>query len=161
MTEANLAGSVRERWSRAFPIGKALGALALLVGVGWVSHVMTQQTYVPEGVRIFGQVTDHLDAHASGIRGGRIQPEPEPDNSQSVSYPLTDELRRAGVTACLEHDGVIWYYLPSHPLDGGSSCLATPLKYDEPVYSLPRRVRYQTYIFQPLKGNWAYWFVLS
>ena len=158
MTEAETVGSVRNRWSAAIVAGKTLIAFGLLVGVGWVSHVMTLRTYVPEGVRLFGQVTDHLEAHASGIRGGRIQPEPDPN--QIVRYPIPDELRRAGVTACLEHDGVLWYYLPSHPLDGGDPCLVTPLKNDESVYSLPKRVSFRTYIFQPLKGNWAYWFVL-
>ncbi|WP_088257640.1 hypothetical protein [Fimbriiglobus ruber] len=158
MTEAKIVGSVRDRWSGAIFVGKAVIALALLVGVGWVSHVITLRANVPEGVRIFGQVTDHFEAHASGIRGGRILPEPDPN--QIVRYPLPDELRRAGVTACLERDGVLWYYLPSHPLDGGSPCLATPLKHDEPVFDLPKRVRFKTYCFQPLKGNWAYWFVL-
>jgi hypothetical protein len=139
-------------------VGKALIALMLLFVVGWVSHEITLRRNVPEGVRIFNQVADQFEAHASGIRDGRIQPEPDPN--RIVRYPLPDELRRAGVTACLEHDGVLWYYLPSHPLDGGSPCITTPLKNEEPVYSFPKRVRFQTYSFHPLKGNWAYWFVL-
>ncbi|HYH66704.1 MAG TPA: hypothetical protein VD866_18565 [Urbifossiella sp.] len=73
---------------------------------------------------------------------------------------MPDELRRLGVRVCLEHDGVLWYYLPSHPLDGGSPCLATPRQHDEPINSFPQRVRFRTYTFQSLKDNWAYWFIL-
>jgi hypothetical protein len=158
LTEAKIAGSVRDRRAGAISIGKALLVLALLVSVGWVSHAITRRANLPEGVRIFGNYSDHFEVHASGIREGRIQPEPDPN--RIVRYPLPDELRRAGVTTCIEHDGVLWYYLPSHALDGGCPSVATPLNQGESVYSLPKRVRFQTYFFQPLKGNWAYWFVL-
>lgn len=147
------------RWPGVILTGKVLVALGLLLGVGWASHVITTRTHVPEGVRIFGRVGDQLEAHAAGVRDGRIQAEPDPN--RIVRYPLPDELRRAGIGACLERDGALWYLLPSHPLDGGSPYLITPIDRNDGVSNLPtRRDRGGTYHFQMLDSNWAYWFVL-
>jgi hypothetical protein len=144
------------------PVGtlpKSFFLLCLVVGVGWAAREVTLRTHVPFGVRTFPTCADALEVHANSVRDGRLEPEPDPNGI--VRYPLLEELRRAGISVCIVRDGVIWYHLPSHPLDGGSPYLVSPLDRAESVGSLPGRGRGRTYEFTTLRGNWAYWFGLN
>jgi len=146
-------------WSRVgAPLTFCVTALVVLVGVAWTSHRLTILATQPSGVRMFDDLSADLQTHATAIRMGAIKP--EPDTNGIVEYPLTDELRQGGVISCIERGGVLWYSLPSYPLDGGRPYLATPLDPTTSIYSYPNRISGGTYEFRPLEGNWAYWFRL-
>ena len=131
-------------------------AVGVLVGVAWVSHRLTVLGTVPSGVRMFDDLHPELEAHATAVREGRITPEPDPNGI--TRYPLPEALRSNGVLACTERGGLLWYLLPSHPLDGGSPYFVTPLDPSLPVMGFPNRISGSTYQFRYLRGKWAYWF---
>lgn len=146
----------RSRQSLWVLVANLLLVVVLPFGVGWIVYKVTKYVYVPDGVRRFESMSEKLQKHATGIQMGAIKPEPDPN--RIVRYPLTDELRRGGVTSCIESEGVLWYSLPSHPLDGGTPYLATPRDPTTSIHSYPNRVNGSTYDFHHLEGKWAYWF---
>jgi hypothetical protein len=158
---AILHTSVREwnvgstRWEIAGTIFWRLLLIGFLVGAGWFAAVLLRPA-PPTAVTGFDRIHAEIDRHAAQIRNGSLSSDTDPNGIKS--YPLPDVLLQAGVAACLERDGALWYVLPSHPLDGGTGYYVTPVSFSDSVTQMPRRWHGSTYHFQLLRGNWAYWF---
>ena len=134
--------------------------LLLVGGSAWATRAITVRVEVPSGVRTYRAYSGALETHANAVRDGRLQQESDPN--KIVRYPLSEELRRAGVVLCIVEHGLIWYWLPvSSAIDGGSPCLVTPFDQTVPIGLFPSRVLFGTYEFTTLPGNWAYWYVAT
>jgi hypothetical protein len=138
------------------PVGWII--LGLLVLSVWATAQVTWRVTTRSEVRLFHRHAEKLEAHAESVRRGELQPDQDPNGI--VRYPLPDELRRTGMV-CIVRDGIIWYHLPSQPLDAVSPSLVTPLDRSESPSRLPSRVREWTYEFRTLRGTWAFWLVHS
>jgi hypothetical protein len=138
---------------------KCFVLLVLVGGGAWIAHRLSILAEVPTGVRTYRSCSDALARHAGAVREGRLQPEPDPNNIRR--YPLSEELRRAGIVLCIVEHGLIWYWLPISSIDGGKPCLVTPLDRTVPVALFPNRVPFGTYEFRTLPDNWAYWFAAT
>jgi hypothetical protein len=128
--------------------------------VAWITYRLSVRAEVPAGVRTHRSCSDALAKHADAIRDGRLQPEPDSNNVRR--YPLSEELRGAGIVLCIVEHDLIWYWLPvSSSIDAGRPCLVTPLSRTVPVAIFPSRVPFGTYEFRTLPENWAYWFAAT